>query len=129
MTATHAGGNGLTYRELISAVADYVVGIRDVMERGDDRGKVAVLEAEVPGLVAIMEHLLASHRPDDHGRCRACPARWRWMRHVLPWVAVGELMPCPQVRAVWAKLAPKTPVRHALRARTGVYSGPEVGRE
>ncbi|MBB5801275.1 hypothetical protein F4560_001043 [Saccharothrix ecbatanensis] len=129
MTATHAGGNGLTYSELVRAVADYVVGIRDVMERGDDEGKVAVLEAEVPGLVAIMESLLTSHQPDDHGRCRACSTRWRWMRRVLPWVAVGEPVPCPQVRAVWAKLAPNAPVRHALRARTRELSDPEVGLE
>jgi hypothetical protein len=116
MTATHAGGNGLTYGELIKALADYAAGIWDVMERGDDEGKVAVLEAEVPGLVAIMESLLASHRPDDHGRCRTCPTRWRWMRRVVPWVAVGEPMPCPQVRFVWSKLAPYAPVRHALRS-------------
>jgi hypothetical protein len=52
------------------------VGIRDVMERGDEQGNVAVLEAEVPGLIAVMEtSWLATGRTTTGIRCNFTATR------------------------------------------------------
>ncbi|GAA4552733.1 hypothetical protein [Amycolatopsis samaneae] len=61
---------------LTSTLQDAVLGRLDDLDTiasdGDERSKAALADSEIIRLTGAWRELLAEHRPDERGRCRAC---------------------------------------------------------
>ncbi|WP_051764199.1 hypothetical protein [Saccharothrix syringae] len=77
-------------------IGRYLATVRRVAAEGDDAAALAIARGELPLIVEVFEDLVAEHRPDAVGHCRACArtGRWWWRQRT----------PCRAVRRVRAVL-------------------------
>lgn len=70
----------VVFTEPHTRVTRYLATVRQQVQTNDETALV-IARAELPGIVDAFEKLLAGHRPDDDGRCRACGG---WLRRKAP---------------------------------------------
>jgi hypothetical protein len=98
------------FRERDESVNRQLLALTQIINDGNDQAVAEAARSEVPRLIAALNELLASHRPDVNGYCPDCGTpRW-WRRH--------RNAPCRTYFAVHLALigdATRSHARHALR--------------
>lgn len=73
-------------------IRQYLATVKRVAVEGDDGAALAIARGELPLIIETFDDLIARHRSDAAGFCRACgrTGRW-WSRHRMPCAVVRRV--------------------------------------